>query len=764
MKKTVKRLLMIYIACLYAENAYTQADTTEYRLTITQEKINITGKDRMAMKLNGQIPGPTLRFKEGDVAVIYVTNEMDCETSVHWHGILLPNFFDGVPYLTTPPIKPGETQRYEFPLIQSGTYWYHSHTMLQEQSGLYGSIVIEPKEKRIEYDRDLVLLLSDWTDEKPMNVLKNLKRGNEWYAIKRNTVVPVAKAIANGGFGALLKFWMQRMPGPDIADVYYGAFLTNGSQEKEYPDFKPGEKVRLRMINGSASSYFWLTFGGEAPMLVSADGVDVVPVKHEKTLFAIAETYDFIVTIPASGKLEVRATSMDGAGTTSAFLGTGETIAALDVAKPDYVGIMKAMAKMDMKMGAPAMLYRPSEEYAKKRMSKFGMKMKKDEKSMKGMDMDKEMPKDTSMKHAGMDHGKMDMEMKMDPVLVGAGMGPDKGYDFLRSLEPTVYAADSAVREIELVLNGNMWRYVWSLNGKPLAEVDKIKINKGEVVRITLKNLTMMNHPMHLHGHFFRVLNKNGEYSPLKHTVSVAPMQTITIEFEANAYGDWFFHCHVLYHMMGGMARVFSYDTPRDPRLKRFPLSKLIKETNKYYFWGTGYAASQMASVEMVLSNTRNQFNLGAEYGWYRPGSGLEQNLEVEASYERYLSDYFRVYVGANLENEKRDRLDQLNAVGQVGIRYLLPFFINADLSIDHQLRPQLSFSAEYLIFRRVAIFGMYEVRPDFGVVNTLDKGTTVEVEQVWNAGLDVIISRNISITGNYDSRFGAGGGITYRF
>jgi len=215
---------------------------------------------------------------------------------------------------------------------------------------------------------------------------------------------------------------------------------------------------------------------------------------------------------------------------------------------------------------------------------------------------------------------------------------------------------------------------------------------------------------------------------------------------------------------MGGMARVFSYDTPRDPRMKRFPLSKLIKETNKYYFWGTGYAASQMASVELVLSNTRNQFNLGAEYGWYKPGSGAEQNFESEVSCERYLSDYSRVYVGANLENENRGKLDRLNAVGQVGIRYLLPFFINADLSLDHQIRPQLSLSAEYLIFRRIAIFWKYEVRPDFGVVITLDNGTTVEVGQVWNAGLDVIISKNISITGKYDSRFGGGGGITYRF
>jgi len=765
MNKLLNNVLVGVVVLFHALGAYAQTDTTEYHLTITQETVNITGKDRRAMKINGGIPGPTLRFKEGDVARIYVTNQMDCETSVHWHGLLLPNYYDGVPYLTTPPIEPGETQEYVFPLIQSGTYWYHSHTMLQEQSGLYGSIVIEPKENKLEYDSDLVLLLSDWTDENPMYVLKNLKRRNEWYSIKRKTVVPVAKAIAEGGLGALLKFWMQRMPGADIADVYYSAFLTNGAQQKEYPQFKPGEKVRVRMINGSASSYYWLTFGGLAPMLVSADGIDVVPVKHEKTLFAIAETYDFIVTIPESGKLEIRATSMDGAGSTSAFLGSGDVVSATEVTKPDYVKIMKAMAKMKMKMGAPAMVYRPSKKYAKKRMDKFGMKMKSEKNSMEmggmgGMNMDM---------HSG--HGKakdampsMDMKMDIDPALADAGMGPDQGYDFLKALEPTAYKSDTAAREIELVLNGNMWRYVWSMNGKILAEDAQIKIDQNEVVRITLKNLTMMNHPMHLHGHFFRVINKNGEYSPLKHTVSVAPMQTITIEFEANEYGDWFFHCHVLYHMMGGMARVFSYDTPRDPRMKRFPLSTLIKETDRYYFWGTGYAASQMASVEMVLSNVRNQFNVGAEYGWYNPIYGARQNVEADISYERYLSDYFRVYVGGNIENGTRGKLEKFNPVGQVGIRYLLPFFINADLSIDHQVRPQLRLSAEYLIFRRVSIFGRYEVRPDFGVVNTLDLGKTVEIEHTWNAGIDVILSRNFSLTANYDNRFGPGGGLTYRF
>ena len=249
----------------------------EYTLTIKEETVNLAGKDVTGMTVNGTIPGPTLRFTEGEYAVIYVKNEMDVETSVHWHGILLPNFYDGVPYLTTPPIKPGTTFKYEFPLKQSGTYWYHSHTMLQEQSGVFGSIVIEPKEKMLDYDKDLVVVLSDWTNQKPKNVLRNLKRGNEWYNIRKNTTTPLNRVIARGALGAQLNFWKQRMETVDIADIYYAAFLSNGQSVQNYPQFEPGEKIRVRFINGSASSQFWLTFGGQDPLLVAADGLDVVP-------------------------------------------------------------------------------------------------------------------------------------------------------------------------------------------------------------------------------------------------------------------------------------------------------------------------------------------------------------------------------------------------------------------------------------------------------------------------------------------------------
>jgi FtsP/CotA-like multicopper oxidase with cupredoxin domain len=377
------------------------------------------------MTINGTIPGPVLRFKEGNYAVIYVENKMSVETSIHWHGILLPNFFDGVPYLNTPPIMPGETQKYEYELKQSGTYWYHSHTMLQEESGIYGAFVIEPQEESLDYDKELVMVLSDWTNENPMNVLRNLKRGNEWYEIKKGTATPLNQVIARGALGAQLNFWKQRMEGADIADVYYPAFLINGEQEQKYPDFQPGEKVRLRVINAAASTYFWITFGAGNPILVSSDGLDVEPVERDYTLIAVAETYDFIVTIPENGQLEFRATAQDGSGTTAAFLGEGPVLPALDVPQPDKIGMMKEMAQMNMKMGAPAIKFQPKNDDPQKMMEKWGMQM------------DGDMPMDN--KNEG-ESGRMndgnDMNMGQDEMDTGAmAMRSEIGYDHLKSLE-----------------------------------------------------------------------------------------------------------------------------------------------------------------------------------------------------------------------------------------------------------------------------------------------------------------------------------------
>lgn len=728
-----------------------------YNLTIAYETVNFTGKDVQAMTINGGIPGPNLEFNEGEFAIINVTNKMDVETSIHWHGLILPNFFDGVPYLNTPPIQPGETFQYAFALKQAGTYWYHSHTGLQEQRGVYGSIQINPKESSLDYDKDFVLVLSDWIDEDPHSQLKNLKRGNEWYLIKKGQIQSLNKILKKNALGAKLKMSWQRMPDMAISDNYFDKFFINGSSEQNYPDFRPGEKVRLRFVNASAATYYWLTFGGEDPQLVAADGLDVIPVSQNKSLIGVAETYDYIVTIPESGKIQIRATAQDGSGVASAYLGTGETLKAPKIPEPDLIGDMKAMMAMGMKMGAPASKLNPSKNDSIRVMEKYKMEMG-------GMEM----------QNGEMDHSKMDMEHEMEmegmekgyivpkEKVVGDNMktggNPEFNYHYLKSPEKTNYENDKPVREMLFNLTGNMNRYVWSINGVPLSETDKIKIKQGEVVRITLNNLTMMHHPMHLHGHFFRVLNKNGDYSPLKHTVNVAPMQKIVIEFDASEYGDWFFHCHVLYHMNSGMSRIFSYaETPRDERLKKHQLTTLTNEANEVFTWGEITVASHMTELHAIATNIRNQFTLQGEYGW-------NKNLEAEFTYERYLNDYFRVFGGVNVENESENSLDEIHTTAITGVRYLLPMLINSELRIDNNLRPQLSLSADLMIFPRLGIFGEYEYQMDFGWVNDFEPGEDFREETTWQVGLEYVLSKNFILIGSYDSRFGAGGGISVLF
>jgi CopA family copper-resistance protein len=726
----------------------------EYNLTIEQKEMTLGGVSAKAMAINGSIPGPVLEFNEGDLAIINVTNKMDEETSVHWHGLILPNFYDGVPYLTTPPIKPGTTFQYRIPVNQSGTFWYHSHTMLQEQKGLYGAIVIQPKEKTMEYDKELAMVLSDWTNEKPLNVLRNLKRGNEWYQIKKGTAVPLSRAIAQGGFSAQLKMWRDRMEGADIADIYYPAFLSNGKKVAEYPDFKPGEKVRLRFVNGSASSYYWLDFGAGNPVIVSSDGMDVKPVHKNRLLFAIAETYDVIVTIP-EGKLEIIATAQDGSGHTTIHLGSGKLYPAQVIDIPDKVAMMKQMAKMDMKMGAPALIGNKKKKTPEFLMKKYGMKM--------DMDMDNgQMSKENNMPmNDEMDMGHMNHNTMPEKDTSGDFTHNERmtyfNYDFLEAKEKTTYNPDIPVNEMLLNLTGNMNRYVWSLNGIPLSEADKIKIKGGEITRITLNNITMMHHPMHLHGHYFRVINENGERSPLKHTVNVPPMQKVTIEFYNEEEGDWFFHCHILYHLVGGMARVVSYDTPRDERMKEFPLKNLIKETDHYYSWGLAQLGSNFSELRLTSSSIRNEFNLRVE-------SDYNRNSEVELSYGRYLNDWVRIYAGVNTENDIPDSYDEFNTVGLVGIKYFTPYMFNVDVSIDHQLRPRVRIDKEILLFPRFFLEGEYEYKADFGWVNDLEHNKSYEGEDEWLVRASYMLSRNFSIQANYNNLYGWGGGLTVLF
>jgi CopA family copper-resistance protein len=568
------------------------AATVEYGLTIARQEVNITGRPARGMTINGGIPGPTLRFKEGDFARIHVHNKMNVETSIHWHGVLVPPDMDGVPYISFPPIRPGTTFTYEFPIRQSGTYWYHSHTSLQEQSGVYGGIVIEPRRNGPKPNRDYVVLLSDWTDEDPHEVIRKLKRGSEWYVLEKGSGQSILGAARLGMLGDYFKRELQRMPAMDIADVAYDRFIANSEPQSPLPA-EANETVRLRIIDGSATTYFHVEFAGGPMTIIAADGQDVQPVRENRFLIGVAETYDVLVQVPPSGAYEFRATAHDGSGCASVWIGSGERLPAPDVPKPNLYHTMGDLSlKQILSLTPQGTMGMPDGEVEAGKFDRPGrMDMgSMDMGAMHGITSMKQGADPSKMKTGGMDHGGHFLPTALQASRIGKkyatdfrflasdvsasknlavdGMDPRRPwppYAKLRSTKPTGFPKDKPVREIRLTLDGDMERYVWFLNNKAISESDSILIREGEVVRFIMINRTMMHHPMHLHGHFFRVVNGQGDYAPLKHTVDVAPMSTTVIEFDANEFGDWFFHCHLLYHMESGMARVCTTRTFPSP-------------------------------------------------------------------------------------------------------------------------------------------------------------------------------------------------------
>jgi len=701
-----------------------QGKKVEYDLYVTDTMVNFTGKRRHAIAINGHIPAPILEFTEGDTAIIRVHNMMKMETSIHWHGLLLPNIEDGVPYLTTSPVEAGKTYTFTFPLIQSGTYWYHSHTMVQEQSGLYGSIVIHPAQPDPQL-KEYVLLLSDWTDENPHQVMRYLKRGGEWYAIKKGALQSYGEAIAAGAFKDKLKQEWQRMPAMDVSDVYYNKFLLNGQETNEFKDAKPGEIIRLRIINGSAATYFNLQYGNSYMRIIAADGINVTPVNVNKLEIAIAETYDVLITVPETGAAELRATSWDVMGYSSAFFGNGPVIKAPDIPRLDYFKMMKEMGSMNMK----------------------GMDMG----NMQGMDMkNMNMPNDTSSPKKEMDMNSMEgmkmndmagMDMKME-------MPGEFNYNMLRSLHPTTLDSSLVPREVKLALTGNMLRYVWSFDFKTLSAADKILIRKGERVRFVLTNNTMMRHPLHLHGHFFRFINAQGEYSPMKHTFDIKPMETVTIEFDANEEQDWFFHCHILYHMMAGMARIVSYEGSEQNEFAKTGYKTLKKEDNILYPWYDLSVHSQGAWFSGNISNNRMALEFEGRVNW-------KGNYETETHLLRYLDkkQYLAFYIGydyrknktlplANKPNSKDNR-----RVFDAGFYYLLPMLIRSEWRIDHtgKLRLQLE-------------------RRDLPLSNNFFFDFRVNTDKEYNVLARYMIAKSFSISTNYDSDYKWGIGLTWHY
>ena len=772
-----------------------RAETVNYELTIAQEKITIAGATAKGMTINGSIPGPTLRFKKGDTARIHVHNRMPVPTSIHWHGLLVPPNMDGVPYVSFPPIQPDTTFTYEFPIRQSGTYWYHSHSNLQEQSGLYGSIVIEPRHQHRGEESDQVILLSDWTVENPHSVMRSLKRGSEWYAIEKGSGQSIIGAARAGLLGDYFTRELQRMPPMDIADVAYDYFLANGQPETNI-DLAGEDTVRLRIINGSATTYFHLEYAGGPMTIISADGLDVQPVEQQRFLIGVAETYDVLIKAPHTGAYELRATAYDASGYASIWLGNGQRFAAPNIPKPNLYESMSHGSHASIWALTPSgVMGMPDEKIESGMFDQPGMMGMKDMSMSQehGMDHGGHTASDSSDTHSEKesahekhempgtamtelhemnsmkktDHTRHDMltaqhddrkgkkyatdfrplvsDVSSSKDLASDGMDPSRPwspYAKLRSIQSTAFDPDKSIREIRLTLDGDMERYVWLLNNKTLSESDVIRIRQGEVVRFIMINRTMMHHPMHLHGHFFRVLNGQGDHAPLKHTVDVAPMSTTVIEFYGNEFGDWFFHCHLLYHMKSGMARVIHYDGYQpDPDVAGMQ-PKLFRES--WYAWGEADVLSNMTEGALTLSDTRNIFQGSWEVGWQNVD---ETEWEGLLSYDRYLNRFSSLMVGADfigLGNATED------SRGVLGFRYLLPLSFESLVWVDSDGGARVNLEKEFTLTPRLGLIG--EVQYD--------------THDLWEgkAGLSYTLTKNVSLLGHWHSEYGWGGGLQVRF
>lgn len=540
---------------------------TEFDLQIARKPVTIDGRRGRAITINGTIPAPLLRWREGDDLTLRVTNRLEEDTSIHWHGILLPFQMDGVPGVTFPGIMPGETFTYRFPVKQAGTYWYHSHSGLQEQLGHYGPLVIDPAgPDPVAYDREHILVLSDWAFEDPHRIFAKLKKMSDGFNFQKRTVGDFFGDAAESGLGATVEdrlMWgAMRMSPTDIADVT-GATYTylvngHGPEDNWTGLFEPGQKVRLRIINASAMSFFNVRIPGLPMTVVQADGLNVQPVETDEFQIGVAETYDVVVQPEDARAYTVMCESIDRSGYGRATLAPRPGMRA--AVPPLRERPLLTMKDMGMAHGG---------ETAGGDAMHTGM----DHAAMGHADVD----------HAAMGHGApatSDMEMQahnhptgpgvanlaMNPVsrLHEPGVGLENvphralAYTDLKSLDrnPDLRAPG---REIELHLTSNMERYMWSFDGVKFSEVvDPILFHEGERLRLTMVNDTMMPHPIHLHGMFFQLVNGETDHKPNKHTIIVKPGEKLSIDITADAVGDWAFHCHLLYHMHAGMFQVVS--------------------------------------------------------------------------------------------------------------------------------------------------------------------------------------------------------------
>ena len=516
-----------------ARNGFGEVSGAKIDLAIGNHHFSTGGRSGHAIAVNGTVPGPLIRLREGQNVRLNVTNNLAEDSSIHWHGLLVPFQYDGVPGVSFPSIRPGERFTYEFPIRQSGTYWWHSHSGLQEQAGHYGPIVVESADPDPRYDRDYVVLLSEFTPIHPHEIMRKLKVGEHYFNYQMQT------ATEGEMPGAMRRMWgKMRMNPRDISDVTGSTytFLINGHGPADDLQFAfgAGERVRLRIINGSAMTFFNVRIPGVPMTVIAADGQDVAEVEVDEFQIGVAETYDVIVS-PPDGSHAIVAEAMDrsGMGVASLTSHAGHTATPPPLREP----VTLTMADMGM-MDHGGMAGMEGMDHSMRDTAK----LPDDVKVGPGLDMVSPMPMDR-MDFPGLGLDKLKHRVLRYTDLKAKRMNPHRSVD----------------REMRIHLTGNMERYMWSFDGKTFTAVtdDPIRFGFDERVRVTLVNDTMMAHPIHLHGHFFELVNgADHMHQPLKHTVIVQPGGTATFDLTANEPGDWAFHCHLLYHMHAGMMQV----------------------------------------------------------------------------------------------------------------------------------------------------------------------------------------------------------------
>ncbi|SCA59088.1 Uncharacterized protein AB751O23_DA_00010 [Chlamydiales bacterium SCGC AB-751-O23] len=645
---------------------FSESRVVKYDLDIDYKTVNVTGNEVQAIGIDKKIPGPVIRARVGDTLEVTFHNHLKEESSIHWHGVLLPNEQDGVAYLTSLPILPGASHTYRFPVTHSGTYWYHSHTGFQKQQGVYGGIIFTSSEDKLSYEEDYVAVLSDWSDENPKQIMSNLKRDGDYYAKKKGSARNWLGLIdqSPGATKEYIANSFNRMGPMDVSDVAYDAFLLNGAKESNIRTLGKDNSLRLRVVNASSSTYFDLEFAGGEMTVIAADGMRVKPVKTDRVKIAIGETYDILLTLPEEKSFEFRANSEDRTGYASLFVGRGEKVLATELPKIDYYS--------------------------------------------------------ANQHHSGQHHHKKNFRYLND-------------YRALKSPKKTTLSDKKPWRIIDLSLTGSMEKFIWSFDNKVLSESKKIFVRRGENIRFNLTNQTMMHHPIHLHGHFFRVVNQHGDYSPLKHTVNVAPEEKVTIEFEANAEKDWFFHCHNLYHMSAGMSRIVGYQEKEENVF--FDFDKLLHDKNWFVHGNVG-AYSNFANADIRVANTRNAFSVDIEYSF-------KTDYEISLIYERNFTQFLDIYMGAVAE---KDDGEELKNAGVVGMKYVLPFLLNLKAQMDSNERFLVSVGNEHALTENTSLDWDFDSERRFRVL------------------LNYQYSKDLSFVLNYDSRAYAGAGLLLTF